>query len=55
MVAAGWFAVGDESSDWERFNSKSKNCKRSLLAWHHKSFKNAAVEISKLKVASISA
>lgn len=49
VVSNNW-ACKSTICNWSRFQDKAKNCKRALLAWHNGTFKNTAVEISKLKL-----
>lgn len=35
---------------WTIFQQKANNCKRALQSWNKTTFKNTAVEISKLKI-----
>lgn len=49
MVNNGWVDSGSPDGNWNVFSRKAKNCKCALSSWHSKTFKNAAVEISKLK------
>lgn len=47
-MVASWACSDPHSDSWGNFSSKSKNCKRALLAWKKLTFKNV-VEINKLK------
>lgn len=49
-VSDGWVSDNQEENEWDSLKSKFKNCKKALMSWHNSTFKNAAVEISKLKV-----
>lgn len=46
VVAEGWSSSTSTDTGWGSFTVKAKNCKRSLLAWHKNTFKNAALEIT---------
>lgn len=49
VVTVGWNSSSVIEVKWKVYASKASNCKRSLGVGKKKTFKNVAVEISKLK------
>lgn len=50
VVEDGWKSNEGLTDIWENLDEKVKNCKRNLSSWDRKTFKNAAVDIQKLKL-----
>ena len=49
VVKQGWGSGALDQGVWENVIEKSKACKRELMAWNKRTFKNASKEIGKLK------
>ncbi|KAJ1433557.1 Endonuclease/exonuclease/phosphatase superfamily [Sesbania bispinosa] len=41
IIKKGWQRKSGEEDDWDKFLKKSKICKRTLMRWHHRTFKRA--------------
>lgn len=49
VIKEGWTKWNEDGEPWEVFLQRSKECKKSLQAWHQRTFKRADEEIIKLK------
>lgn len=49
VIKQGWGGEVTGLDKWETLLSKVKNCKETLQLWHKRTFKNANIEIRRLK------
>lgn len=49
VIKQGWGGDVTGLDNWETLISKVKNCKETLQLWHKRTFKNANIEIRRLK------